>query len=52
MTGNNSTGSYVSDAGKVHVAKDETATTLTVKANSIADSTKSGKSTITVSTGA
>ena len=52
MTGNNSTGSYVSDAGKVHVAKDETATTLTVKANSIADSTKSGTSTITVSTGA
>lgn len=52
MTGNNSTGSYVSDAGKVHVAKDETATTLTVKATSIADSTKSGTSTITVSTGA
>ena len=52
MTGNASTGSYVSDAGKVHVAKDETAATLTVKATSIADATKSGTSTITVSAGA
>jgi len=52
MTGNVSTGSYVSDAGKVHVAKDETAVTLTVTATSISDATASGTATITVSTGA
>lgn len=52
MTGNASSGSYVSAAGKIHVANDETAATLTIKATSIADSTKSGTSTITVSTGA
>ena len=49
LEGNASTGSYVSDAGKVHVAKDETATTLTVTATSIADATKSASATITVS---
>ena len=49
LAGNASTGSYVSDAGKVHVAKDETATKLTVTATSIADSTKSASATITVS---
>lgn len=51
MTGNASTGSYVSDTGKVHVAKDETADTLTVTATSVADSSKAGTSTITVSRG-
>lgn len=51
MTGNDSTGSYVSDTGKVHVAKDETSPTLTVKATSVADASKAGTSTITVSNG-
>ena len=49
LKGNASSGSYVSDAGKVHVAKDETATTLTVTATSIADAKKSASATITVS---
>lgn len=48
MSGNASTGSYVSDTGKVHIAKDETAGTIVVKATSVADSTKSGSCTITV----
>lgn len=48
LTGNASSGTYVSASGKVHVAKDETAATLTVKATSIADATKSVTSTITV----
>lgn len=48
VTGNASTGTYVTAGGKIHVAKDESATTLTVKATSIADATKSGSSTITV----
>ena len=51
LSGNKSTGSYVSDSVKVHVAKDESADTLTVKATSIADTSKSGTSTITVSQG-
>lgn len=51
LSGNSSTGSYVSDSGKVHVAKDESADTLTVKATSIADTSKSGTSAITVSKG-
>lgn len=48
LTGNASSGTYVSASGKVHVAKDETAATLTVKATSIADATKSATSIITV----
>ena len=48
LTGNVSSGTYVSASGKVHVAKDETAATLAVKATSIADATKSATSTITV----
>lgn len=48
LTGNASSGTYVSASGKVHVAKDETAATLTVKATSIADVAKSATSTITV----
>lgn len=49
VTGNASTGTYVTDGGKVHIAKDETAATVTVTATSIADATKSANSVITVS---
>lgn len=49
LKGNASSGSYVSDAGKVHVAKGETPTTLTVTATSIADAKNSASATITVS---
>lgn len=49
MSGNKSTGSYVSESGKVHVAKDETAASLTVTAASVADSAQSGICTVTVS---
>lgn len=48
ISGNVSTGTYVSDAGKVHIAKDETAAKITVTATSVADSTKSGVCTVTV----
>ena len=48
MTGN-VTGSYVDGAGRVFIAKDETATSITVKATSVADPKKSGSATITVS---
>ena len=49
ISGNNSTGSYVSESGMVHIAKDETADTITVKATALADATKSAEATITVS---
>lgn len=49
VSGNASTGTYVTDAGKVHIAKDETAATVTVKATAVADSTKSATCTVTVS---
>ena len=48
VTGNTSTGTYVTDAGKVHIAKDETGTTVTVMATAVADSTKSGQCVVTV----
>lgn len=48
MTGN-VTGSYVDGDGRVFIAKDETASSITVKATSIADPKKSGSATITVS---
>lgn len=48
VTGNTSTGTYVTDAGKVHIAKDETGTTVTVKATSVADPAKSGQCVVTV----
>ena len=48
VTGNTSTGTYVTDAGKVHIAKDETGTTVTVKAASVADPAKSGQCVVTV----
>lgn len=51
MEGNVSTGSYVSDTGMVHIAKDETAASVKVSAISVADGTKSGSSTITISQG-
>ena len=49
MSGNASTGSYVSAAGKVHVAKDESGTALTVTAKSISDPEKTGQCVVTVS---
>ena len=52
MTGNKSTGSYVSDTGKVHLAKDETADTVKAVATSVADPEKSAMCTITVNKGA
>lgn len=48
MTGNESA-SYVDGNGRVFIAKDETATSITVKATSVADAKKSGSATITVS---
>lgn len=48
VSGNTSTGTYVTDAGKVHIAKDETGTTVTVKATSVADTAKSGQCVVTV----
>lgn len=48
VTGNTSTGTYVTDAGKVHIAKDEAGTTVTVKATSVADPAKSGQCVVTV----
>lgn len=49
ISGNASSGTYVSAAGKVHIAKDETATTVTVKATAIADSSHTASCVITVS---
>ena len=49
VTGNASSGTAVTSAGKLHVAKDETASTLTVTATSIADPTKHSDAAITVS---
>lgn len=48
VAGAASSGTYINDAGKLHVAADETATTLTVTATSVGDATKSGTATITV----
>lgn len=49
LTGNAVTGTYVSDGGIVHIAKDETAATVTVTATSIADPAKSANCVVTVS---
>lgn len=49
MQGNASTGSYVSDNGRVKIAADETATSITVAAQSVTDADKNGSCTITVS---
>ena len=51
LTGNQSTGTYVTDDGKVHIAKDEQAATVTVKAASIANPKMSGQCTVTVNQG-
>lgn len=51
LTGNKSTGTYVTDDGKVHIAKDEKATSVVVKAASIANPKMSGQCTVTVNQG-
>ena len=48
LTGNLSKGTYVTDDGKVHIAKDEQAATVVVKATSIVNSKMSGQCTVTV----
>ena len=48
MTGNSDANTNISTAGVLTVAAGETASTLTVKATSNADSTKSGTATVTV----
>ena len=49
LSGANSTGTVITAAGDLHVAADETATTITVTATSNANPSKSGTSTITIS---
>lgn len=49
MSGNQSTGSYVTESGRVHIAKDETATSIVVSAAAVADPEKAGECTVTVS---
>ena len=48
LSGANSTGTVITPAGDLHVAADETATTITVTATSNATPSKSGSSTITI----
>ena len=50
VEGKNSSGTTISDSGVLTVAADENAATLTVKATSNGDSTKSGTATVTVPT--
>ena len=49
LSGANSTGTIITAAGDLHIAADETATTITVTATSNADPSKTGSSTITIS---
>lgn len=49
LSGANSTETVITAAGNLHVATDETATTITVTARSNANSSKTGSSTITIS---
>ena len=49
LSGANSTGTIITAAGDLHIAADETATTITVKATSNENPSKSGSSTITIS---
>lgn len=49
LSGAKSTGTVITAAGDLHVAADETAKTITVKATSNANPSKSGSSTITIS---
>lgn len=51
LTGNLSSGTYVTYDGKVHIGKDEEATSVLVKATSIADPEKSGQCAVTVNKG-
>lgn len=51
LAGNESSGTYVADDGKVHIAKDEKAKTVVVKAASIADPETVGRCTVTVDQG-
>lgn len=51
LTGNQSTGTYVTDDGKVHIAKDEKAVSVVVNATSIANPKMSGQCTVTVNKG-
>lgn len=48
VEGASSTGTTVTSGGRVHVAKDETAETFTVKASAIADVSKNASATITL----
>ena len=49
LSGANSTGTVITAAGNLHIAADETATTITVTATSNAGPSKTGSSTITIS---
>ena len=49
LSGANSTGTVITAAGDLHIAADETATTITVTAASNANPSISGSSTITIS---
>lgn len=49
LSGANSTGSVITPAGNLHVATDETATTITVTATTNAKPSKADSSTITIS---
>ena len=48
VTGSSNSGTSISEDGLLTMAADETATTLTIKATSAQDSTKSGTATVTV----
>lgn len=48
ISGANKAGTVITPAGNLHIASDETATTITVTATSVADSTKSDTATVTV----
>ena len=48
VSGNNSTGTTISEDGVLNIATDEKATTLTVKATAAGDDNKSGTATVTV----
>lgn len=49
VSGNNSGGTTINESGKLHIADDETASTLTVTATSTVDNTQNGNATVTVS---
>lgn len=49
VSGQNSSGTYITNAGRLVISSEETASSLTVKATSIFDDTKSGTQAVTVS---